>query len=346
MMLAVAALMATFALVHWRNQPTGPEPQPLDTSFSPEPKELLPDPMVPEAAPASRPTHPLSPSPAPHQPAEELAVSTNKLERLTQMRETFRTLAAGDPTSALRAAKQVTDETERETALLTLVAEWTHGELSPPRQRASAIDLYGLEAGLGLEIAKSPELAVLWANELTDGPARTAVLQQTALAMTASDPAAAFALSQQLPEAERHRFSDAIFAGWAANDTSAALQWADQLPDPAERDAAIQAIRSVAPVGIGVALSKQDGYPVVNQLMPGTPAELSGQIRPGDHVLALAQGDNVFVDAQSLSLQDVVQMIRGAPGSLLQLQILAADAPPNSQPRTVSIIRDQIKLKR
>jgi hypothetical protein len=102
--------------------------------------------------------------------AEKLAGVTNRLERLNQTREAFRVLASGDRSSALLAAKRVTNETERETALLTLVTEWTRGEISSPSQRARAIALYGLEAGLGIELAKDPELAVLWANELTDGP--------------------------------------------------------------------------------------------------------------------------------------------------------------------------------
>src|SRR6266404_765673 len=50
-------------------------------------------------------------------PPENPAVATNKLDRLTQIRETFRALAGGDKTNALRAAKQIMDETERETAL-------------------------------------------------------------------------------------------------------------------------------------------------------------------------------------------------------------------------------------
>jgi len=51
------------------------------------------------------------------------------------------------------------DETERETALLTLVTAWTQGELSPPRLRAERIVNFGLEAGLGIELGKYPELA-------------------------------------------------------------------------------------------------------------------------------------------------------------------------------------------
>ena len=47
-----------------------------------------------------------------------------------------------------------------------------------------------------------------------------------------------------------------------------------------------------------------------------------------------------------MALTDVVQAIRGTPGTLLQLKVLSADAPPDAAPRTVAIIRDQIKLKR
>jgi PDZ domain-containing protein len=278
--------------------------------------------------------------------AERLAATRDKLERLAQIRESFRALAAGAPASALRAAKQIEDETEREVALFTLVTEWTHGDVSPPRARAAAIAAYGLEAGLGIELAKSPELAILWANELTDGDGRAAVLQRTAVATLDSDPAAAFALSEQLPQEQRRAFFDSVFAGWAERDTTAALNWADQFSDPAERDSALKAIRSVAPVGIGAALSVQQGYAVINQLLPGTPAELSGQLRPGDRILAVAQGDNAFVNAHDLPLSDVVQLIRGAPGTTLQLQVLAADAPADSQPRIVSILRDQLRFKR
>jgi len=39
-------------------------------------------------------------------------------------------------------------------------------------------------------------------------------------------------------------------------------------------------------------------------------------------------------------------MIRGAPNTMVQLQVLPADAPPNAAPRTVSITRDQLKFKR
>ena len=295
------------------------------------------DPMSTRRA---QPRTPLAPA------AAQPTGSTNKLERLAQIREKFHSLAAGDPAGALRSAKEISDATERETALLTLVTEWTHGELRSPSDRASAISLHGLEAGLGMELVNNPDLAILWANEVTEGAGRAALMQQTAIALTASDPSAAFALSEQLLDSERGKFFEEVFAGWAGIDTAAALDWANQLAAPVERDAALQAIRSAAPVGIGAALRMEDGYAVVNQIFPGTPAELSGQLHPGDRILALAQGDNTFVDAHGMSLKDIVDQIRGAPGSALRLQILPANAPPGSPAQTIAIVRDQIKFKR
>jgi hypothetical protein len=277
---------------------------------------------------------------------EKLSATTNKLERLDQIRESFRVLAAGNHTNALRAAKQITNAVERETALLALVTEWTHGELSPPGLRASRISMLGLEAGLGCELAKDPELAILWANELTEGGGRVELLQAVAREMVRNDPSSAFALNEQVPETDRRKFYEALLANWASFDTDAALKWGEQFSDPADREAVVQAIRIAAPVGIGAELRTQDGYPIINGLVPGSPAQLNGQLHPGDRIVGIAQGNSPFINAQDMDLTKVVEQIRGAPGTLLQLQVLPPNAPPNSPPRTITIIRDQIKFKR
>jgi hypothetical protein len=276
---------------------------------------------------------------------ESPPAATDKLERLAQLRETFRFLALGNSTMAMRQAKELTNDNERETALLTLISEWTHGELSSPRDRARAIARLGLEAGLGMELAKNPELALLWANEMTEGGGRAALIREAAKNLLDSNPGAAFALADQFPQEGRRQFSEFLFGDWAEKDTAAALDWAQQLPE-SDRDAANQAIRRVAPVGIGAVLSVQDGgYPVINDLGAGSPAALSGQIHPGDRILAVAQGDSSWINAQGRPLQDIVAMIRGTPGSIVQLQLQAAD-PPNSSPRTVAVVRDQLKFKK
>jgi len=341
----IAGIVIVMATHFARRNPANLQPPQVSLSSAPDQPPPAPEASSPEAVPSTK----SDPRPARHKsstPLPELTAITNKLERLAQIRETFRSLAAGDPGSAMTAAKQITDATERETALLTLVTEWTHGELRSPLERADDISLHGLEVGLGMELVNHPELALRWANELTDGPGRAALIQQIAIHVTVSDPAAAFTLSDKRSEIDRSKFFEAVFAGWAGNDTSAALQYADQLSDSSERDAAIRAIRSVAPVGIGAEVRVDNGYAVINQLIPGTPADSSGQLHPGDRILALAQGDNSFVDVRGMPLKDIVDIIRGAPGTVLQLQVVSADAPQGSQPQIVSIIRDQIKLKR
>jgi len=343
LLIGVAVLAIAIGVFIDPNQPANFRSQELETGLSSKGT----DPPIPDGFSVARWVSPHASQSTLIPPSVEGFLSTtNKLERLTQIREKFRLLAGGEPTEALRAAKQIAGENERETALLMLATEWTKGELRPAQQRARSVASYGLEAGLGMELVGSPDLAVLWANELTDGPGRVALLQQTATTMTDSDPGAALALSEQVPQSDRQGFNEAVFTDWAGKDTEAALQWAGRIPDSTEQNVAIQAIRSVAPVGIGAALRMQDGYPVINQLLPGTPAEISGQIRPGDRILALAQGDNAFVAVQDIPLQDVAQMVRGAPGTVLHLQLQAADAAPGSQPRIVSITRDQIKFKR
>jgi predicted metalloprotease with PDZ domain len=190
------------------------------------------------------------------------------------------------------------------------------------------------------------DLAMLWANELTEGPGRAALLGQIAAGMARSEPVAAFGLSDSVAPQEQRGFVNSFYAGWAAQDTAAALQSAEQLDDPTTREAALQAIRSVAPVGIGAAVTMQLGYPVITELVPDAPADLSGLLHQGDRILAIAQGDSSYVDAHNLSLQEAVQLIRGAPGTTLQLQVLSANAPPDSTPHLVTVVRDQIKYKR
>jgi hypothetical protein len=325
-----------------------------------KPAPPQPEPAAPaETAEAVTPSKPARPVPfrrterpgegavAQAPQAESPPAPVNKAERLAQLRENFRTLAASDARTALGAARQLTNDVERETALLTLVTEWKHGELGSPKQRAAWITSFGLEAGIGLELGLShPDLAVLWANELTDGRSRFALLQKAAVGMLGTDPAGALALGDQVGADNRKQFVDSVFLDWASTDTDAALRWAGQLPEGQERDGALSAIRHVAPVGIGAELMQQDGYAVVGRLLPGAPAELGGQLHAGDRIVALAQGNQAFVDARGMALKDIVGVIRGEPGTVLQLQVLPAGAPPDSAPRTISIIRDQVKFKR
>jgi len=87
--------------------------------------------------------------------------------------------------------------------------------------------------------------------------------------------------------------------GWWAASPGAGQQ------SGASKESAATAEPSYKLVGIGAEL--QSGYPNIKRLFPGSPAESSGQLHPGDWVVAVAQGDHAFVDTHNLSLQELVQ---------------------------------------
>jgi hypothetical protein len=270
------------------------------------------------------------------------APSTNLVDRLQEIRERFRALALGDPALALRAARQIVDETERKAALIALLDALKHRDVAEAADRSGQSGQQ-LENNLGIAVAQSdPALAVVWANELGDAAGRTAILEAAAVTLLKSDPAAAEALIQQVAESDRSSFYQALFSAWAAYDTQAAFDAAGALDDAALRDAALQTIQSVAPVGIGAALGMDNGFPVVTDLMPGAAADLSGQLAVGDHIIAVAQGDGEFESVQGMSLQEIVGAVRGPPGSVVELAIIPADADPGSPPEYVAISRGQI----
>src|SRR5262249_18823239 len=150
-----------------------------------EPVEVVKQEKAPEPA---RATPAAAPLPSPSTPATqptlpEVPAPKTRAEQLAGIREQFRGLAAGDPKTALGMARQITDETEREVALMSLLTEWKQGELPGPRARALAIAQFGLESGLGLALADRPELAVAWATTMTEGEGRAMILQQVAMSL-------------------------------------------------------------------------------------------------------------------------------------------------------------------
>ncbi len=65
------------------------------------------------------------------------------------------------------------------------------------------------------ELAGNPELAQLWASELTNAQSRAVSPERLGPAMVEADPAAALAFGQQLSGDDRRKFFDSAFASWA-----------------------------------------------------------------------------------------------------------------------------------
>ena len=97
--------------------------------------------------------------------------------------------------------------------------------------------------------------------------------------------------------------------------------------------------------GIGARLQWDDGYTKLIELVPGGPAIRSKKLKPGDRIIAVAEGDDGDpVDVIEMELDKVVDKIRGEKGTLVRLTIIPADAADDSETKEVRLIRDKIKL--
>ena len=97
-------------------------------------------------------------------------------------------------------------------------------------------------------------------------------------------------------------------------------------------------------VGIGAMLRSEDGYAKIESLVPGGPAQTSGRLKVGDRISAVAQGSKDFVDVRDMRLDKVVEQIRGKKGTKVRLLVIPVSAVA-AQPKTVELVRDEIKLK-
>ena len=116
----------------------------------------------------------------------------------------------------------------------------------------------------------------------------------------------------------------------------------DYMSPPEAENFDIQHI-SLSLTGIGAQLIWDDGYTTIKDLIAGGPAEKSKQLRPGDKIVAVAQGDDEPVDVIEMPLNRVVEMIRGKKGTEVRLTLVPAKNPDSK--RTISLIRDEIEFK-
>ena len=96
--------------------------------------------------------------------------------------------------------------------------------------------------------------------------------------------------------------------------------------------------------GIGAVLSPEDGAAKVERLSTGGPAERDGRLKPGDKIIAVAQGDQPAKDVLHLPLNKTVRLIRGDKGTKVVLTVVKKNDVTMSKPRKIDLIRDEIKL--
>ncbi len=98
--------------------------------------------------------------------------------------------------------------------------------------------------------------------------------------------------------------------------------------------------------GIGAVLEDKDDYTTVKELVPGSPAALSGKLQAGDRIVGVAQGDkDTMTDVVGWRIDDTVALIRGPADTIVMLDVIPADASPDSAHKQVLLVRKKISLE-
>jgi carboxyl-terminal processing protease len=92
--------------------------------------------------------------------------------------------------------------------------------------------------------------------------------------------------------------------------------------------------------GIGVALSEEDGFSIVREIIPGGATDRAKALEPADRIIAVAEDGQDSVDIIDMSLSDVVRLVRGKKGTKVHLTVLR-----DKERLQVTIVRDRIDLE-
>ncbi|MBI5252074.1 MAG: PDZ domain-containing protein [Desulfomonile tiedjei] len=95
--------------------------------------------------------------------------------------------------------------------------------------------------------------------------------------------------------------------------------------------------------GIGAALSSDNGFTVIEELIPGGGAERSGLLKLKDKIIAVAQEGEKPVVVIDRELNEIIKMIRGKKGTQVTLTILRQ--AEHTDRFDVTIMRDKIDIK-
>ena len=99
--------------------------------------------------------------------------------------------------------------------------------------------------------------------------------------------------------------------------------------------------------GIGALLGADDDYTKIVSLVPGGPAEKSGEILPEDKITRIRQidtEDEEYVDVVGWRIDEVVDLIRGESGTQVEIEFISSDSADSTR-KLVTLTREEIKLE-
>ncbi|MGZ5242422.1 MAG: carboxy terminal-processing peptidase [Bacteroidia bacterium] len=93
--------------------------------------------------------------------------------------------------------------------------------------------------------------------------------------------------------------------------------------------------------GIGAQLQEKDGFIKVSNIVPGSASFRQGQLKAGDIILKVGQGNEEPVDVVDMRLDKVVTMVRGKKGTEVRLTV----KKPDGVIQIIPIIRDIVVIE-
>ncbi|MDB5351185.1 MAG: prc [Planctomycetota bacterium] len=94
-------------------------------------------------------------------------------------------------------------------------------------------------------------------------------------------------------------------------------------------------------IGIGAQLAPEDGYPTVQEIVPGAAADKDGRLQPDDKIIAVVLDDGTRESFVEKKLSDVVRKIRGAAGTKVKLVVIPADS---KEEKIYELTRQKVEL--
>ncbi len=92
--------------------------------------------------------------------------------------------------------------------------------------------------------------------------------------------------------------------------------------------------------GIGAKLSPANDKITVSEIITGSPSWKQGELKAGDEIIMVAQGEKAPVDVQGMELDDAIKLIRGPKGSEVRLTVKR----PDGSNKVIAIKRDVIQI--
>ena len=93
--------------------------------------------------------------------------------------------------------------------------------------------------------------------------------------------------------------------------------------------------------GIGAQLQEKDGFLKVAAIVPGSPSYKQGQLKAGDIILKVAQGNAEPVDVTNMKIDDAIKLIRGKKGTIVKLTV----KKPDESLIIIPIVRDVVVME-